>query len=288
MDLSEQYFRAVSFVTRIDTGDFSRLTAQSSKLSAEIDKMMKHVFGPLRQLTSQMQQQFDAAMEPLRNLAWLDEQGSQCELFEAAGWLPHMSAPLFLVEQHTADREGLDSAIEEYYRANHSKIRSKIASAIRSCAIDKEAQDTFLESLRAHRAGLYRCVPRLLFPEIERVARDEIHGGAMDKIASQERLRNEVSELMPRDMPYTGVIGLRLYDRLVEHLYTHVKDNAALLIIKDDPVPNRHAALHGLVCYKSFKSSMNCIVMTLYVFEAITAIKAYRDLQSDRQLTQSE
>src|SRR5689334_2284827 len=49
-------------------------------------------------------------------------------------------------------------------------------------------QDTkalFGQALDAHGHGLYRLAARSLFPEVERLAREELHAGAMDDIASQ-------------------------------------------------------------------------------------------------------
>jgi hypothetical protein len=36
---------------------------------------------------------------------------------------------------------------------------------------------------------------------------------------------------------------------------------------------NRHAALHGIVPYSSFKSSLNAIFLINYVFQIVTAFK---------------
>jgi len=40
-----------------------------------------------------------------------------------------------------------------------------------------------------------------------------------------------------------------------------------------DPVPNRHAALHGIIVYRSFKNSLNAIFMTDYIFQVVDAVK---------------
>ena len=39
-----------------------------------------------------------------------------------------------------------------------------------------------------------------------------------------------------------------------------------------DPVPNRHAALHGRVSYASEKSSLNMLIMTDFIFDAISKV----------------
>jgi hypothetical protein len=40
-----------------------------------------------------------------------------------------------------------------------------------------------------------------------------------------------------------------------------------------DAVRNRHAALHGIVTYNSFKNSLNAIFLADYVFQVIHAFK---------------
>jgi hypothetical protein len=44
--------------------------------------------------------------------------------------------------------------------------------------------------------------------------------------------------------------------------------------LESDPVPNRHAAIHGLIVYNSFWHSLNVIFMTDYAFQVVTALKA--------------
>ncbi len=40
-----------------------------------------------------------------------------------------------------------------------------------------------------------------------------------------------------------------------------------------DPVPNRHAAVHGLVSYSSMQNSLNTIFMADYIFQVISFLK---------------
>jgi hypothetical protein len=78
-----------------------------------------------------------------------------------------------------------------------------------------------------------------------------------------------MSEIEPR-----GYFGLALFTRLTEHLYVHIGDSKTKLArMALDPVPNRHAAIHGLVVYSSFKNSLNTLFMTDYIFQVIDALK---------------
>src|SRR3546814_5398382 len=44
-----------------------------------------------------------------------------------------------------------------------------------------------------------------------------------------------------------GVSGVRLYSKLAEHLYKQVRTPDEVEAARLDPVPNRHAVLHGRV-----------------------------------------
>jgi hypothetical protein len=44
--------------------------------------------------------------------------------------------------------------------------------------------------------------------------------------------------------------------------------------LESDPVPNRHAAIHGMIVYNSVWHSLNVIFMTDYAFQVVSAIKA--------------
>ena len=62
-------------------------------------------------------------------------------------------------------------------------------------------------------------------------------------------------------------VGLEL---LRGHLYEHIKSSEDLAGIVDDPIPNRHAVVHGLVSYKTAQSSINAMILTLYIFQMLS------------------
>ena len=178
-----------------------------------------------------------------------------------------------MVDADNISDSDLTDLMMGHYRDNWPSIADQFSRAINSYDIDDEAKDTFAEALSAHGCEFYRCPPRLLFPEIERVARAEIHGGAMDKMASKNRLREQISQLSPQDMAATGLMGTRFYSKLVEHLYAHVHDAEALEKMTLDPIPNRHVTVHGLASYKSLQSSVNSLILSDFIFHAISTIK---------------
>ena len=66
-----------------------------------------------------------------------------------------------------------------------------------------------------------------------------------------------------------GFFGLNLFRRLSSHLYETVRDDDARQRFAGDPVPNRHAVVHGLVEYSSMQNSLNALFMTEFLFSTI-------------------
>ncbi len=189
--------------------------------------------------------------------------------------------PLQLIEECADDPARLADSIRRYYRENWVDVRETLIRHIDSYKVDTEAKDAFREALIVHEHGCYRVVPRYLFPEIERVARVELYKGTLGKMREPRGKKFEVmgflqemagelpvGEVLPR-----GYFGLRLFERLTDHLYAHVGNEQRRKRMEADAVPNRHAAVHGLIAYRSFENSLNTVLMTDYVFQIVAAVK---------------
>ena len=192
---------------------------------------------------------------------------------EDAGWVAHISTPFEGVDSCDGDAEALHDLLSRHYREKWPDVRRDIESRLAVYEIDAEARATVGEALQAHEAGLYRCVCRVLIPEIERVARRELHDDRMDRIASQERLRALAGKLPLFSVGPPGFYNLNLYRRLSNHLYANVTTDEDRRRLARDPVPNRHAAVHGLVVYSSMQSSLNAIFLADYIFLVMTVLK---------------
>jgi hypothetical protein len=253
---------------------------QFAAIGADLEaasKRWREAMAPLTAVGERFRRQMEAMQATLAPLAeqikWIEEQERQCERLERAGWLPHKSSPFDMLKSNVVDDAGIDAAVGEYYASHWPDVSATLRSEIDECALDDEAKECFAEALAAHDAGLYRCPPRLLFPEIERVARTELHGGELERITSQDTLVQAIGGLTPAEMASTGMTGLRFYKKLTEHLYRHLKDADRVAAAKADPVPNRHAAVHGLISYTSAKSSLNALLVADYLLQAISTIK---------------
>ncbi len=173
------------------------------------------------------------------------------------GWLPYHTAPFQLVDECGDDLDLLDRRFSEYYRTGWSEIRDDMESRLEDYHIDHEAMETFREALSAHEAGLYRCVCRVLFPEIERTI-----GAGFRSKRLMEKLTG-TGDLA--DYAFRELFGYVLFGRLVKHVY----ESGTRESLERDPVPNRHAAMHGLVSYSTHKHSMNMLILTDYIFQIL-------------------
>jgi hypothetical protein len=210
------------------------------------------------------------------------EQDKQARLLEGSGWLPHPTTPFDLIDVDM-DIAAIDAVISAHYVKNWQTVEADFSTRVQEYDLDDEAKATFREALHAHRRGLHRVAPRLLFPEIERVGADEFHdgnhlitneNGKRSGIASLKDIRAEFDEL-PAGVTMNFPYGLGLYKRLQRHLYEKMDTRELISRAVSDPVPNRHASLHGIVCYNSHQTSLNAIIMTDFIFHLMDQLKFY-------------
>jgi hypothetical protein len=200
----------------------------------------------------------------------------QSKLLQESGWLPHYSTPLEIVAGSGTSME-LRQRLAEYYKKEWKTVRSEINKTLKNRTVDNDAKTVFRQALIAHGRGLYIAVPRMLFPEIERVMRAEFGLDPLERVTSQEKLKNIAGELGFSETEPGGLLSLSLFEILINHLYVRV-EKRNLEKITSDLIPNRHAAMHGYVTYNSAQSSLNSIFITDYIFQVIQASKENAEL----------
>ena len=232
------------------------------------------------------QRQFAKALEGLKlgpGLAAAEKlarHARNAQTLDDAGWLPHHSTPFDRIDSCEGDAAALHGVLLRHYQERWPEVRRDIESRMTRYDVDEEAKATVRESLAAHEACFYRSVCRVLMPEIERVARAELHDGRLERIASQRRLRELAGKLPLFAANTPGLYSLNLYRRLSKHLYEDIRNEADLERFAQDPVPNRHAAVHGLVLYSSMQNSLNVIFMADYIFLVISVLKRLASAQA--------
>lgn len=199
--------------------------------------------------------------------------GRELRLLDEAGWLPHYTTPF-------DDLEGFETAeevarfLEAHYRECWSDVRASLEAHLDLYAVDDVAKGAFRKAFDLHQDGYYGAAVLYVFPAIERLARQELHQGRLSGFASQPQLRELAGQLYADQIEPGGFRGMALYQCLDDHLYSQLKTTEALETARLDPVPNRHAAIHGLIDYDTHQSSVNALIMADYVLQVFTAVKA--------------
>ena len=206
-------------------------------------------------------------------LAALLRMGVECHRIERAGWLPHYTTPFDALANTDVTIASTTNILERHYTDNWTSVKQAFLDRLQRYELDDEAKSVFVEALMSHEHGLYRACPRLLFPEIERVARVELHEGSTGPITSQRVLIEMAGDLGLGEVEPGGIYSMQLFTKLFDHLYAHVKTDEEKAAIALDPVPNRHATLHGLRSYSTQQNSINALIMTDFIFQIICAVK---------------
>jgi hypothetical protein len=94
-----------------------------------------------------------------------------------------------------------------------------------------------------------------------------IHGDIRDKVKRQEIGFSDLA-------PSGGGPVFAQVERMADHLYKTVRTTENVAELVNDSVPNRHAALHGLVSYRTMKSSLNALIMTEFMFRITPLVNA--------------
>ena len=292
-ELQPEFFAEINAIHRQMADAFSFAAQWQKQLEFIRPLVQLPSFESIMPICSMITPDFAASIaDPLKPLASLQPYltqmttgMAQSRALAEAGWLPHATIPMDVVNHNLDDPQGLSDSLEKYYRENWPLVRDKLVARVQSYLIDDEAKAAFGETLEAHGHSLYRLVCPSVFPEIERVARAELHGNDPSiPITSQKILQELAGETPIDEVDPHGILGLELFKKLTEHSYARVENELTRERMRRDAVPNRHATLHGIVTYSSFKSSLNAIFLADYVFQIINAFKRERLRASECEL----
>lgn len=187
------------------------------------------------------------------------------------GWVVHHTLPIAVLE--SASEDDLDSAIMTHYKESWTEVGKEIELSTVKYLVDQDSKETMTQALSAHECGLYRLVPRAILTEIERVIRvqllESVAGGSLDVKGTILKQVDTLPIAALRDLSS----DLLQYKTLEKHLYKRIVDERDRRELVENPIPNRHAAVHGLIPYASAKNSLNSIFLGDFVFFIITQIK---------------
>ena len=191
---------------------------------------------------------------------------------ETTGWLPYRTVPFAqYFRECGGDTKAFNAQVSSYYNNHALDIVKDINARLVNYETDDEAKATLREALSAHQYGLFRCVCRVLPPEIERVIREDWL--AIQDVATLRAplFEGKINERSLSDFALDGSHDLLLFDLLTSHLFAWVTNRQT---VYGESTPNRHAATHGWVTYSSIQSSLNSIICTDYVFRLTTSFQS--------------
>ena len=231
--------------------------------SVELASLSQVVAGIVRsvELTSLPSLKFSETLAPFREKAQ----------FEAAEWFPHSTFPRHLLNWNGHEAYS-DEIVLSYYRENWSTVSQVIEKELSECHVDRDAKEAVRQALIAHENRLYQLVPPSLFAAIERAVRVCLYDDKVGSISVKDRLVNLVGRLPISVLP-DGLLAFVGFTQLSHHLYENIHTDDVRERFLDASIPNRHAAIHGLVIYSSEKSSLNAIFAAMYVFRILTVLK---------------
>jgi hypothetical protein len=274
----------------------------SFQLPPEVREAMKQIMdagGPMALLTKIIQQTVlsfpnsDPSQPKFGMASWFDDIGKRfknskkAQLLLDAGWVPYAGISLNgLANDATAD--DVTKFVETQLRDKWTDARQAMHHTVANSGVDEEALATFVEALDAFEAGHYRSVVRVLFPEIERVARETIYAGSRKDWSIERKeekrsmntglgaLRQALMKHLPLGLSTHSDFGISLTQKMDSHLYQWVGTTENELDrYRADPVPNRHASQHGYVIYSSQQNAFNAISMAAFMFEIIMRAHRY-------------
>lgn len=244
------------------TGSAFRQAVDSLTSSGILEKLAEYS----RQISDALQQLNSDALKYAKS-------SRAAQIIESAGWLPHPSLPVEEFAEQELDT--LSATIGSFYHDNWSGVEEQFRRGFAEMSLQTDTVSALEEILQAHKSGLYRMVVRSVFPEIEKEIRLAFYSDQAGlSIASQKEFREALTRL-----PFGYVLqkqhDMPLYLKLRDHLYNRVAETNRLAVA-GDPVPNRHAAMHGLVPYNSAQNSINALIMTDYILRLVSVMKKLR------------
>jgi hypothetical protein len=249
--------------------DYTRLTVATEGLAAQIREHQ-----PTINRIAQVFSEYFNRWEPV-----FAKHQTNREIL-ALGWLPHP----FQTELHNeiAELTDLDEKLSNFYENNLAAFEISLTKNLEKCGCDDILLSRVTYCFRSYRDGQFSQIPCALFPEIERYARENLYTeNPFSNITSLRDVRDTISSL-PLSYLTAPVLerGFYLFKIFDEHLYKSIKTTEQWKAARKIDIPNRHAALHGLVVYDSAKSSINTFIIFEYAILSIHALASLEDAET--------
>ena len=253
---------------RLFAHQFEEATKPLRRFSRQIDEILEPLAAHSRQF-AEAGNAVLAAFEPIAHgvMTW----GAIWRMYDLAhetGWILHPRISEFdeyrnILKSSSEDQEILDGCISKFYSVNWPKIGSDLRSEFLTYSLDELSKSTFCTALTLHREGKYALVPRILFPEIERVMRIRLFNNFQGKISSQEMVEKFCNECFLREViGWNPIAHFTLFGELIHWVFASEQKRPE---VETHCVPNRHEVIHGLDIELTFKNSVNMLLFASFI-----------------------
>lgn len=192
-----------------------------------------------------------------------------------AGWIPHPLLPFNKVTAELLnDPDRLDEVLLTHLLEQWTSVEAQLLDDEVFSVLDNGHRETVRQALAAHHAGLYRCVPRTLFGEIEMAAHAALDGIELrGKITAQLRpVWALLDELSISQLQFGGTTGIGYY-LAKDKIYADTRDGGA-----DGRLPNRHDHVHGYSRrHANERESANTLLLTDMMLRLLAILRAEAD-----------
>lgn len=187
------------------------------------------------------------------------------DLANETGWILYPDISEFDECRNILEIAGEDwgRCISKIYSENWSKIGSVLKSEFLAYSLDELSKSTFCVALELHEKGKYDLVPRILFPEIERVMRIRLFNNFHGKISGQDMVKKFGRKYSLREIIGRNPIAYyTLFGELIHWVFAGENKRKT---VKQHCVPNRHEVIHGFGDTLTFKDSVNMLLFASFV-----------------------
>ena len=188
------------------------------------------------------------------------------EIRDTIGLLYNYTFPNELLVGNRGVGDSLCDTVLAYYRDSWDAVSSTMQVEINMLRLPTSTKESFREALDAHGRGLYRTVPRTVFPEIESVLIGNGYDFTTRKFTND--LKQLGSDLTLEQFP-DAILGMPTWEKFVSHVYSPAETPAQVSNLDGHPVPNRHAAIHGVVDYHTQVQSLNALFLVDFMLRLL-------------------
>lgn len=261
-----------------DIPNAERLVSPISGLLTAVDNVTRPLREAQRTIINSLERNrelFASVQGPLEHMSEFADALEREEHLGEAGWIPHPLLPYGKVtEDLLDDPDKLDEVLLTHLREQWSSVEAQLLDDEVFNVLDDAHRETVRQALAAHKAGLYRCVPRTLFGEIEMAAH-----AALDDIELPRKITAQLrpvwallNDLCISQLQVDGTTGIGYF--LAETaIYADTRAGGA-----DSRLPNRHDQVHGFSRrHASERDSANTLLLADMMFRLLATLKAEAD-----------